>query len=145
MGIVKGGCYGLLAAGGLLWVGIAVASSLAGRTELRIEVRQHDGAQAILARNLDARDEATFGIKPASDTQAETLGAPLPPEPPTAADYPPGAAQLEFVQKRGVWVRTTRFTREADGSWRQSADELVNPRDRNTLSKPLVGRIRPVE
>lgn len=132
--------FGLLAAASVIG-----AASLPNRTELRIEVHQADGAQAVLARSLDERDERTFGISESSDTHPESLGAPLPPQPPVGADYPPGATQLEFVQRRGVWVRTSTFTRSDNGSWRLSADTLDNPRDRTTLSKPLVGTIRPVE
>lgn len=124
---------------------VAGAAGLPGRTELRIDVHQHDGAQAVLTRQLDVDDERAFGISAANDPRPETLGAPLPPLPPATADYPPGARQLEFVQKRGVWVRTTRFVRGEDGSWQLTADELANPRDRTTLSKPLVGSIRPVQ
>lgn len=124
---------------------VASAAALPNKTELRIEVRQADGTQAILARSLDVRDERTFGVSDVSDTHPDTLGAPLTPQPPADADYPPGASQLEFVQRRGVWVRSSTFTRGADGSWQLSADTLDNPRDRNTLSKPLVGTIRPVQ
>jgi hypothetical protein len=131
---------------GLCLLAVAAgAASLPGRTELRIEVRHEDGTQAILTRSLDTREEPAFGISPASDQRPEALGAPLPPQPSASADYPPGAAQLEFVQKRGVWVRTTTFTRNDDGSWRLAADTLDNPRDKATLSKPLVGTIRPVQ
>jgi len=129
---------------GLLAAAAAVAASLPNRTELRIEVHQSDGAQAVLARSLDERDERVFGISETSDAHPESLGAPLPPRPPADADYPPGATQLEFVQRRGVWVRTTTFKRDGD-AWRLTADTLDNPRDRTTLSKPLVGTIRPVE
>ncbi|HSX62787.1 MAG TPA: hypothetical protein VLF18_21600 [Tahibacter sp.] len=122
-----------------------MAAALPGKTELRIEVRHGDGTQAILSRSLDEREERRFGIDAGSDTRPEALGAPLPPQPPTTADYPPGASQLEFVQRRGVWVRTSTFTRGDDGNWQLVADTLDNPRDRNTLSKPLVGTIRPVE
>lgn len=131
-------CFVAIAAG-------AQAASIAGKTELRIEVRHGDGSQAILTRSLDANDERRLGVTGASDTRPDALGAPLPPQPPNDADYPPGAAQLEFVQRRGVWVRTTRFTRGDDGIWQISADTLDNPRDRTTLSKPLVGPIRPVQ
>jgi hypothetical protein len=123
----------------------ASAASLPNKTELRIEVHQTDGTQAILARQLDLRDERAFGVSEASDTHPESLGAPLPPQPPPDADYPPGASQLEYVQRRGVWVRTSTFTRDTNGHWTLSADTLDNPRDRNTLSKPLVGTIRPVQ
>lgn len=122
----------------------AGAASLPNRTELRIEVHQSDGAQAVLTRSLDERDERAFGISETSDAHPASLGAPLPPQPPGDADYPPGATQLEFVQRRGVWVRTTTFTRHGD-AWTLTADTLDNPRDRTTLSKPLVGTIRPVE
>ena len=37
------------------------------------------------------------------------------------------------------------FTRGDDGRWQLGTDTLENPRDKNTLSKPLVGTIRPVE
>jgi hypothetical protein len=129
----------------VLVVASAGASSLPGKTELRIEVRQPDGAQAILARSLDAQEERAFGISNGSDERPEALGAPLPPQPPANAEYPPGASQLEFVQKRGVWVRTTTFKRDDDGNWLLASDVLDNPRDRTTLSKPLVGTIRPVQ
>lgn len=131
-------CFGAMAAG-------APAASIAGKTELRIEVRHGDGSQAILTRSLDAKDERRLGISDTSDTRPDALGAPLPPQPPIDADYPPGAALLEFVQRRGVWVRTTRFTRGDDGVWQITADTLDNPRDKTTLSKPLVGPIRPVQ
>lgn len=127
-----------------LIAGAAIASPPA-RTELRIEVRQPDGARAILARHLDLGEEPAYGVSATSDTRPEAPGAPLPPQPPAGADYPPGATRLEFVQKRGVWVRTTTFTRRADDSWQLASDQLDNPRDRTTLSKPLVGPIRPVE
>lgn len=127
-----------------LTVGVTNASPPA-RTELRIEVRQADGARAILTRHLDLHEEPLYGVSAISDTRPEALGAPLPPQPPAGADYPPGAAQLEFVQKRSVWLRTTTFTRRADGSWQLTSDQLDNPRDKATLSKPLVGPIRPVE
>lgn len=130
---------------GLLAAASAGAATLPGRTELRIEVRQPDGAQAILSRSLGAPEERAFGISEGSDPRPEALGAPLPPQPPANAEYPPGAAQLEFVQKRGVWVRTTTFRRDDDGNWLLTSDQLDNPRDRTTLSKPLVGTIRPVQ
>lgn len=123
----------------------ASAASPASTTELRIEVHQADGTQAILARSLDVTDARSFGISEASNARPGTLGAPLPPQPPVDADYPPGASQLEFVQRRGVWIRTTTFTRRGDGTWQLKADTLDNPRDRDTLSKPLVGTIRPVQ
>jgi len=129
----------------MLAAACAGAASLPGKTELRIEVHQPDGAQAILARSLDAQEERAFGISNGSDERPEALGAPLPPQPPANAEYPPGASQLEFVQKRGVWVRTTTFKRDDDGNWLLASDVLDNPRDRTTLSKPLVGTMRPVQ
>ena len=129
----------------LLAAACAGAGALPGKTELRIEVQQPDGARAILARNLDTQAERAFGISNGSDGRPEALGAPLPPLPPANAEYPPGASQLEFVQKRGVWVRTTTFRRGDDGNWLLTSDQLDNPRDRTTLSKPLVGTIRPVQ
>lgn len=129
----------------LLAAAVAGAASLPGKTELRIEVHQPDGAQAILTRSLDAQEERAFGVSNGSDGRPEALGAPLPPQPPANAEYPPGASLLEFVQKRGVWVRTTTFKRGDDGNWLLAADQLDNPRDRTTLSKPLVGRIRPAQ
>lgn len=134
----------LMTAALALSAGAAIASPPA-RTELRIEVRQPDGARAILARHLDLHEETAYGVSDVSDTRAEAPGAPLPPQPPATADYPPGAIQLEFVQKRGVWVRTTTFTRLDNGAWQLASDQLDNPRDKATLSKPLVGPIRPVE
>lgn len=125
--------------------GGAGAAPLPGRTELRIEVRQPGGAQAILARSLSTQEERAFGVSNRSDGRPEALGAPLPPLPPANAEYPPGASQLEFVQKRGIWVRTTTFRRDDDGNWLLTSDQLDNPRDRTTLSKPLVGTIRPVQ
>lgn len=129
----------------LLAAAMAGAASMPGKTELRIEVRQPDGTQAILARRLDAQEERDFGIGEGSDQRPEALGAPLPPQLPASAEYPPGASLLEFVQKRGVWVRTTTFRRDDDGSWLLASDQLDNPRDKTTLSKPLVGTIRPVQ
>ena len=139
--LIRLACSGGLTAAAML----AGAASLPNKTELRIEVRQPDGTQAILARSLDLRDERAFGIGESSDTHPESVGAPLPPQPPADADYPPGASKLEFVQRRGVWVRTSTFTRDEHGRWQLGSDVLENPRDRNTLSKPLVGTIRPVQ
>jgi hypothetical protein len=135
----------IFVAAALALTAAAAIASPPARTELRIEVRQPDGARAILARHLDLHEEPAYGVSAASDMRPEALGAPLPPQPPAAADYPPGATQLEFVQKRGVWVRTTTYTRRDDGAWQLASDQLDNPRDKATLSKPLVGPIRPVE
>lgn len=142
---VPGFLTGLLGSACLAAAASAGAASLPGKTELRIEVRQPGGAQAILSRNLGAQEEHAFGVSNGSDGRPEALGAPLPPQPPANAEYPPGASQLEFVQKRGVWVRTTRFRRDGDGNWLLTSDQLDNPRDRTTLSKPLVGTIRPAQ
>jgi hypothetical protein len=123
----------------------ALAAAMPGRTELRIEVRHADGAQALLTRELDEREQAAYGVSQATDQAPATLGAPLIPQPPADGDYPPGAYQLEYVQKRGVWVRNTRFEREKDGAWKLADDSLGNPRDKAALGKPLVGSNRPVQ
>lgn len=142
---VLGFLTGLLCSVCLAAAASAGAAPLPGKTELRIEVRQPDGAQAILTRRLDTQEERAFGISHDSDGRPEVLGAPLVPLPPANAEYPPGASQLEFVQRRGVWVRTTTFRRDDDGDWMLTSDQLDNPRDKTTLSKPLVGRIRPAQ
>ena len=61
--------------------------------------------------------------------------------------YPVGAVsawtnarRLELIDELAPLVK-----RDDDGNWLLASDVLDNPRDRTTLSKPLVGTIRPVQ
>ncbi len=91
--------FGLLAA-----VSAIGAASLPNRTELRSRgAPGRRRASKILARGLDERQKsATSASAKADDAHPESLGAPLPPQPPRQCPIPPGATQLEFMQRRSV-------------------------------------------
>lgn len=123
----------------------AIAAIATLRTDVRIDVRQSDGTEAILRRTLEPFEHSHFGIAAQSDERAARQGAPPLPQPPQQGDYPPGAFRLELVQIRGDWVRTSRFTREGEGAWQLADDELDNPPGKPALGRSLSGAARPVQ
>lgn len=122
----------------------SVAAAALQRTDIRIDVRQDDGSEAILRRTLEPFEHARFGIAGADARAAATVAPPLP-QPPEHGDYPPGAIRLEFVQVRGSWMRTSRFDRDGDGPWRLADDQLDNPPGKAALGRSLSGATRPVQ
>lgn len=122
----------------------SLAAATLQRTDIRIDVRQADGSEAILRRTLQPFEHSQFGIA-AIDERAGTTSAPPLPQPPEQGDYPPGAFRLEFVQVRGSWMRTSRFDRDGDGPWRLAGDELDNPPGKAALGRSLSGATRPVQ
>lgn len=123
----------------------AIAAIATLRTDVRIDVRQSDGTEAILRRTLEPFEQSHFGIAAQSDERAARQGAPPLPQPPQQGDYPPGAFRLELVQIRGDWVRTSRFTREGEGAWQLADDQLDNPPGKPALGRSLSGATRPVQ
>lgn len=123
----------------------AIAAIATLRTDIRIDVRQSDGTEAILRRTLQPFEHSHFGIAAHSDERAGRQGSPPLPQPPQQGDYPPGAFRLELVQIRGDWVRTSRFTRDGEGPWQLADDELDNPPGKPALGRSLSGATRPVQ
>lgn len=138
----------LLALGSLSTAAADIDGSLAAaalqRTDIRIDVRQADGSEAILRRTLQPFEHRQFGIA-AIDERSGNASAPPLPQPPEQGDYPPGAFRLEFIQVRGSWMRTSRFDRDGDGPWRLAGDELDNPPGKAALGRSLSGATRPVQ
>lgn len=122
----------------------AVAAAALQRTDIRIDVRQADGSEAILRRTLEPFEHGHFGIA-AQDERAGNTAAPPLPQPPEHGDYPPGALHLEIVQVRGSWMRTSRFDRDGEGPWRLADDQLDNPPGKAALGRSLSGATRPVQ
>lgn len=122
----------------------SVAAAALQRTDIRIDVRQADGSEAILRRTLQASEHSHFGVAPVDERAGSAVAPPLP-QPPANGDYPPGAFRLEFVQLRGSWMRTSRFDRDGDGPWRLADDQLDNPPGKAALGRSLSGATRPVQ
>lgn len=121
-----------------------LAAAALQRTDIRIDVRQADGSEAILRRTLEPYEHRHYGIA-AVDERAGGTSAPPLPQPPEQGDYPPGAFRLEVVQVRGSWMRTSRFDRDGEGPWRLADDQLDNPPGKAALGRSLSGATRPVQ
>lgn len=138
----------LLALGSVTTAAADIDSNLATatllRTDIRIDVRQADGSEAILRRTLEPFEHSHYGIA-AHDERAGNAIAPPLPQPPENGDYPPGAFRLELVQVRGSWMRTSRFDRDGEGPWRLTDDQLDNPPGKAALGRSLSGATRPVQ
>lgn len=122
----------------------AVAAAALQRTDIRIDVRQADGSEAILRRTLEPFEHSHYGIAALDERAGNAIAPPLP-QPPEHGDYPPGAFRLELVQVRGSWMRTSRFDRDGEGPWRLADDQLDNPPGKAALGRSLSGATRPVQ
>ena len=63
----------------------SVAAAALQRTDIRIDVRQADGSEAILRRTLQAFEHRQFGIAPLDERGGAAVAPPLP-QPPEHGD-----------------------------------------------------------